>query len=426
MITYLKKFSDSAEMRNIFWMIADRIWRMIISLVVGVWVVRYLGPDNFGKINYVSAFVAIATVFVNLGMESFLIKEIVANPTRKHDIIATSFKLRFLFAFIVFIGILLLFWITNEPNISFILFFLLVAPLFTTSFAIVDLLFQAELKSRITIIVRNIFFVLSAGCKIVAILTQQSIFVFALLTIIDIALADIFLFFLYKAKFSIKSSGKTGWDEALDILKKCMPFLLSNIAVVIYMRIDQVLLGKLASVKEVGYFSAVTKVAEIFYFIPLVITGSLYGLLINTRNASFLEYKRVARKIFYFLLCSSILISLVISLAAPSIITFLFGEAFVNSIILLQAYIWVVVFIFAGVAFNQLLVIEEYNGIIFYKTFIGLVLNILFNLMLIPSLGAMGAVIATVITQFVSSIGANFLFMNSRKVFSYYLPTKDL
>lgn len=416
----LKKLLGSAEVRNIFWMVADRIWRMVIGLLVGAWVVRYLGPDNYGQINYVLAFIGIATVVVNMGMESFLIKELVTDPESKTKIIHAAFQLRLAMAVTMFC--LLLIWVlaAGEPLQVLWLFFILVPQLLTTSFTVADLFFQAELKSRITIVCRNVFFVLGALLKVIAILTHQNIYVFAALTIFDLILADIFLFFYYRQKFGKTSPVKIDMSYLKALWKKSIPFLLSNVAIVLYMKIDQILLGKLASVKEVGFFTAATKVAEIFYFIPLVITGSLYGLLINSKKDSVKKFTSTARILFFSLAGLALLISVLISVITEPIVMLLYGSKFLDSANILQVYIWATVAIFGGVAFNQLLVIENLSHAILYKTLIGVLLNIILNVVLIPGYGAMGAAIATIITQFISSIVANFFFPKTRSVFLGY------
>jgi polysaccharide transporter, PST family len=415
------RLKKSAEFQNIFWMVSDRLWRMITSLIVGVWVIRYLGPDNYGIINYVLAFIGIATVITSFGMESFLIKELVNMPERKGELIYSGFVLRILASAVMFLALLAVLYYTNEPAKIFLLFFLLVPQLFTNAFSIVDLAFQAELQSRITIISRTASFILGAILKLLAIFTHQGIYVFAVLMMSDIVVADIFLFFYYKKKHSTFLFKNLRVSYVKEIFFKSIPFLISNVAIVFYMKIDQILLGKLTSTKEVGYFTASTKVTEVFYFIPLVITGSMFGLLINSRKESAGKYLNKSRIIFFSFLGLSLLISIAISLLSAPIISLLFGSTFLPSVEVLQVYIWTVVFVFAGVAFNQILVIENMQVVVLYKTLIGVCINVILNLLLIPGYGALGAAMATIVTQFVSSVGANFFFKNSRELFLSYL-----
>lgn len=393
---------------------------MVISLVVGVWVIRYLGPDQYGQLNYVMAYVGIAVVLVALGMDSFLIRELVNTPERKSEIIHTAFVLRIIIAGISFLGLISILYFSGESKQVFLLFFLVVPQLFSSAFSVVDLAYQADLKSRITIIARNSFFVFGAVLKTIAIITHQNLYVFATLMVLDIVLADIFLFCYYRSRYAKTQLNGITKAYTRELLFKALPFALSSVAIIVYMKVDQILLKKLASTKEVGYFTAATKVAEVFYFIPLVVTGSLFGMLVSAKKTSLKKYLLAQRKIFFFLVVLSILISVIVFIFSSIIIQLLFGTEFLASMDVLQLYIWSVIFIFAGVAFNQLLVIEEMQHIILYKTLIGVGLNILLNIILIPDYGAVGAAVATVITQFISSIAINFLFRKSRLLFLNY------
>lgn len=419
-ISLLKRFTGSAEFKNISWLISDRIWRMAISLIVGIWVVRYLGPDNYGFINYVLAYIGIGTVVSNMGMESFLVKEITVHPNQRQHIIFSGFLLRVIASVLVLISLLLILYFTNEPAGVFLMLALVVPQLLSSPFAIVDLAFQADLKSRVTVVHRNVCFVLVSILKIVAIFTNQNVYVFGLLTAMDIVIADILLFYYYKRRYSglFSLTPDIGYIKALA--SKAIPFLLSNVAIVIYMKVDQVLLGKLSLKSEVGYFAAATKVAEIFYFIPLVVTGSLFRLLSTAKKDSLEKYIKTVRQIFYYLLLGATAISLLIFAFSVPIVSFLFGSEFLPAVPVLQVYIWSLIFIFIGVAFNQLLVMEDLSRMILYKTLAGLILNILLNLILIPKYGALGSAVATLFTQFVSTVASNWWLPKANKVFGYY------
>jgi polysaccharide transporter, PST family len=419
-ISIAKRLSSSSEFKNISWLVFDRVWRLSISLFVGVWLTRYLGPDNFGKINYVLAFVGIAGVISSLGMESFLIKELTYDSANKNDILSSAFLLRLAVALFVFIFLLILFFFTNEPRYNFLLFFILAPQLLSNPFGIVDYALQSDLKARVTVIFRNTFFLIVAALKIVSIVNRWSIYSIAVLMVLDVYLGDLSLFFYFLKKNQKFSPFKINKSYIKELSVKSVPFLMSNVAIVIYMKVDQILLGKLSSPLQVGYFTAATKITEIFYFVPLIITGSLFKLLIEAKKESRERYLKYSRIIFFSFLAASILISVVVSCFSSQIVVHLFGEKFVDSIGVLKTYNWCLVPIFCGVAFGQLLVIEDCQSIVLYKTIIGVALNILLNIVLIPKYGAFGAAIATIITQFISSIAANLFFTKSRILFFDY------
>jgi len=62
---------------NSFWVILDKVIRMLGGLIVGVWVTRYLGPYNFGKLNYATSIIVICLPLVNMGMNNIVLTELI-------------------------------------------------------------------------------------------------------------------------------------------------------------------------------------------------------------------------------------------------------------------------------------------------------------------------------------------------------------
>ena len=65
---------------NISWLFADKIFHLGMGLVVGVWVARYLGPEQYGVINFATAFVALFATFSSLGLQNIVVRDLVQNP----------------------------------------------------------------------------------------------------------------------------------------------------------------------------------------------------------------------------------------------------------------------------------------------------------------------------------------------------------
>ena len=89
---------NSADLRkisiNILWLAIDKILRMGVGLFVGVWIARYLGPEQFGTLNYSVAFVAIVGAFASFGLDSLVIRDIVRYPDRSGELLGTTVSLR--------------------------------------------------------------------------------------------------------------------------------------------------------------------------------------------------------------------------------------------------------------------------------------------------------------------------------------------
>ena len=85
----LNYFSKKKEVINASWLIIGRVVQMILSFVVGIFTARFLGPSNYGLINYGLAFVTFFVAFCNLGINSILVKEIVDSPEESGTILGT-------------------------------------------------------------------------------------------------------------------------------------------------------------------------------------------------------------------------------------------------------------------------------------------------------------------------------------------------
>ena len=77
--------------KNIFWLFFDKFIRVIISLFVGVWIAKYLGPEQFGTVNYSLAIIGLFGPLISLGLNEIVVKELINEPNNKHKIIGSTF-----------------------------------------------------------------------------------------------------------------------------------------------------------------------------------------------------------------------------------------------------------------------------------------------------------------------------------------------
>lgn len=89
---------------------------MILQFFVSLATARYLGPSNFGTINYVAAFVSFFSSIASLGLAVVVIKEVSLNRYDNNEIIWTSIWLRFGTAILSTISIVALMFITNRDD----------------------------------------------------------------------------------------------------------------------------------------------------------------------------------------------------------------------------------------------------------------------------------------------------------------------
>ena len=414
------KFKSKASypvIRNIFWLSFDKVFKLLIGLFVGIWVARYLGPSQLGELNYVLAIITILVTIVNLGMDGFLIKEIIEHPTQKNDYLGTSFIMRLLLIPLVLATVVLYFYQIGLSSNYFSLLGFLSLYVIITPFDLIDLDFQSRLQSKKTVVAKNIAYILGAIAKIYLIIHNKSLIWFAASMGIETILSYIFLTIFYQANNNILH---WTFNKLLikDLLKIGWPFILSNLAVILYMRIDQVMIGYIIGEKELGLFSSVVKISDIFIFIPMAVASSYLPSLIAAKKEGERQFLESIQFFTNWMMRMSLLIALLISLFSSFIIEMLYGSEYASAGSILLIHIWSLIPIFLGVAGGQYLVIENLQKYNLIKTTLGLGSNVLLNLILIPRYGATGAATATIISYLISAILSNLIFKKTKMLFT--------
>lgn len=384
--------------KNTSWLLAGKL----LSLVVGFIIARYLGPYAFGDLSFADAFAALFAAVGTLGLDSFIIREIIQHPDKRDEILGTSLVMR-LAANAVLIPLAILTYLafrqlsTNETEVSLALLIALCssAALFK-SFNIIDSYFQSQVASKYVVQVQNVCLVLSTGVKIALIYNHAPVFYFAGALVFDSAILALGLLFIYKQKQLQLHTWTFNWTRAKSLIQQSWPLILTAVMISIYMKIDQVML-KSAGSKIVGIYSAAARISESWYFIPVAIVTSVFPAIIHARKTDIDRYQKRLQNLYDLLVAISLPVAILVSIFANQIIHVLYGNPYQGAGILLSIHIWSGIFVFLGSASSQFLLAEGYTLISFSRTTFGALVNVLLNLWLIPIYGALGASIATLI-----------------------------
>lgn len=384
---------------NTGWLFADKVVRMGVGLVVGVWIARYLGPRQFGLLNYATAFVTLFATVGSLGLDSIAVRDIVRYPENKNEILGTSFLLRLAggsLALVLAVASALV--VRPLDTLTHWLIFIIVAGTVFQSFDAIDYWFQSQVQSKYTVIAKNTAFLATAVLKIVFLINHASLIAFAIAGLIETALGSAGLLVAYKKHgYYLKSwSASLGWAQRL--LRDSWPLILSGMVIAVYMKIDQIMLGQMTGDREVGIYSAAVSISEVWYFIPTVVTSSVYPGLIKAYYVSEkLFYERLKMIMGYFF-WGALFLSIIITLFSPDIIRLLYGSKYADAAGVLSIHIYSGIIVSMSVIFSLKYSIDGTTRISFYGAFAGAVSNVLLNLWLIKIAGAQGAAVATVIS----------------------------
>jgi len=403
------RFQDRQNLKkiaaNIGWLSIDRIVRLGVGLIVGVWVARYLGPEQYGLFSYALAFAGLFGVLSTLGLDQIVIRDIVQNPANKDKIIGTAFVLRMAGGILATGAALIIMFIMRPgETLTLALVGIVAASMIFQSFDVIDFLFQAKVQSKYTVYAKNGAFLIMALVKVVLILTYAPLIAFALAGFAEITLGSCGLIVFYQRRVAHLRDWRVSFAQAKELLHVSWPLILSGLAITIYMKIDQVMLGNMVGEAEVGIYAAAVRISEVWYFIPMIITSSIYPSLAKLFQESEERFYDKLKQVMGYFFWGTLLISLIISAFSKQIIEILYGTAYARASGVLSIHIYAGIITSMGVVFSQKFILDGTTKISFYGTVVGALANVILNLWLLPLYGAYGAAIATVISYTIPMI----------------------
>ena len=422
----LSLLQSSSRLRGIIantgWLFADRILRMGVGLFVGVWVARYLGVEQFGVFNYASAFVGLFITISTLGLDGIVVRSIVREPEKRSLILGTVFWLKLFGGFVALVfAVSCIILVRRDDQLTISLVAILSSVGIFQAFDTIDLWFQSQVQSKYTVIAKNTAFVIITLVKVFLISTHAPLIAFAWSALGEVGLGAIGLMIYYKAVGYSPWLWSWSLPLAKTLLKESWPLIISGVTIMIYMKIDQIMLGQMVGDKAVGLYSAATRISEVWYFIPMAIASSVSPTIYAAKEVSEALYYRRIEQLIRMLVLISIIISVPMSFMSSTLITILFGSGYAEAGQILAIHIWASVFVFMGVATSPWFIAEGLTEFSFHRTLIGAIVNVVLNFLLIPSFAGIGAAIATVIAYAIAAFLANGLNLKTRKIFMIQL-----
>lgn len=412
-------------MANTGWLFADNFLKQVVNLLVGVFLARYLNPEGLGSLSIASVYMQLLNPIALLGINSIAIKEFVNNNEQSNKVIGTSFYLKLMSSLSAFI-ILVICAYVFEPNQLMRSYIIIVGLSYLLyPFQVIDFYFQANLKSKYTVLAQQISTVIAAALKIWGMINGYPIVFFVWLVLIELIVSTTLLLIIFKAKINL-FNWTFDMTLALRMLKESFPIIFTGFFIVIYMRVDQLMIQKMLDTESVGNFAAAIKLSEAFYVVPGIIAGSLFPAIINGLKISREEYLNRMQRLYSVFALVCILVSAVVILLGDFIVSVLYGEAYTQTSSVLKVHFCNSLFVFFGVAYSQAFIVEGLQRFTTINTIIGAVLNIVLNLYFIPKIGIVGSAIATLIAQFYSGFFCLLLFPKTRVHFKLMLNSFNI
>jgi len=383
---------------NTAWLLTEKIIRTLINFVVVAWIARYLGPAQFGVLSFAQSLLFLFAAVATLGVDNILIRELVSKKFAQGPLLFTSLALKLIAASIViavmFAG---LFAASIDAETKLIVFLISFSLLFQ-SCNVIEFFFQAKVRSRYIAFTNLLMVLISSTVKVWLILVEAPLIALAAVITLDaILVAALLLIFFVK-------SGEHFSDWTFDrviarqILKDGFPLFVSGTLVAIYLRIDQVLLHALIGPEVVGQYAVAIRLVDTYNIIPVAVASALNPAIIAAKGTA--NYLSRLQALYDLLIWSSIAAIMGSALLGAWFIQLMFGEVYRDAVLPFQIQMVSALFLAIGYVTNTWLIAENRQVHMLIRSALGILVNVLLNLMLIPVFGPVGAAVATLVTQF--------------------------
>ena len=406
-----------AAVRNVGWLTIEKLLRIPAAVLTTVIIARYLGPNDFGALSYAMALLSLFAIFGGLGLNQILLREFNLHAKNADQLMTASVTAIFFAATFSSIIINIIALTFLDPNVAS----LVAVGTGILYLKISDVLFcyfDADVRAKVYIKPQLLFLTIAVLVKISLVQFEFSVIYFMLVNVLEpLGVILTVTYKLYIEKHSSLANWKLNHRLMKKLLKDSWPLAITALAVSLYMKVDQLMIGSILGLEEVASYTIAVKITEMTYFIPSVIILSYFPQLQKTYAISEKEFEHEFRKIIFGTIIFTILIISIVTIAADDLILLLYGENYSSASDLIKIYILNLLFVSFGIVGGKWYILKNLQKISMYRAFLGVFINIPLNLIFIEHFGANGAAISSVISFSIVGLFSDLILPQTRRVF---------
>ena len=399
---------QNKNIANAAWIIGCKIVQALMGVLISMLTARYLGPSNFGLINYASAIVAFVAPIATLGLSHIIVQEIVYSPEAEGKILGSSITMSLVSSILCMVGVVSFAMVTNPNDHETLLVCALYSLLlFSNALELIQYWFQAKLMSKYTAVVSVIAYLLISLYKAILLFTKKSIYWFAVSNALDHLMIGVVLLVIYYHKGSNRLQFSFDWAKKL--FAKSRYFIVSSMMVTIFAQTDKVMLRFMINDAATGIYSAASACAGMTSFFFAAIIESMRPTIVECKKQGSLSYETNICRLYSMIIYLSLAQSVAMTMLAEPIIWILYGRAYAASVPALRIVVWHTTFSYIGAVRNVWMLAEEKQRYLWIINLSGVLTNTVLNLLLIPLWGLAGAALASVMTQLVTNFFISYI-----------------
>ena len=404
--------------KNASWIIISRIIQAVLGLAISMLTARYLGPDNYGLINYAASLVNFIMPVVFLGLNNTLVQELTRAPEKEGQIMGTSIAMSMVSALCCIAGVWIFAYFANMGETTTIVVCMLYSLILI--FQVLDLIqywFQSKLMSKYSSIAALCSYLAVSVYKIFLLVTHKSVHWFAVSNTLDYLIISVSLLVLYRRLGGQKLS--VSLPLAKYLFSRSRLFIATGLMVAIFAQTDKIMLKQMIDSAATGFYSAAAACAGLTGFVYAAIIDSFRPVIFQAHKESEERFELNLIRLYSIIIFLSLAQSLGMTLLARPIIFILYGKAYAASVNALRIITWYVTFSYMGSVRTIWILSHDLQRYLWIINLSGAMLNVVLNFLLIPVIGIYGAALASFATQFFTNFIINFIIKPMR-------PNNDL
>lgn len=409
--------------RNLIWAVIGKIVTLFGSFFVGIIVARYLGPEQYGLMNYVISYVALFQILAIFGLDSIEIREESKHEQRFTTIIGTAFCLKVVFAIITMALVIVTSFIQEVDGYVTLMVCLYSLSMIANSFSVIKNYFTAILQNEYIVKSEIARTVISITFKIALLLLHASLGWFILATTLDTFILAGGYITSYKSKIGSIKQWKFDIDEAKHLLCESYPLMFTSAAVMIYQRIDQVMIGQMIDKEAVGFFSVASRFVDFLIYIPFILADTITPVLVKIREESENRYIERAQRFMNVTFWLSVIAACITSAVSYWLVLYLFSEAYIPSVPILQILAFKAAAVALSTTAGKLIIIEGKQKYAIFRDCFGCFVCVALNLYFLPIYGTIAAAIIAIISNIVAGYISDLFIPPYRKIFMMQTKT---
>lgn len=408
---------------NAGWIIGCKVIQSLLNLLIGLITARYLGPSNYGIISYVASVVAFAMPIMQLGLRHTIVNEFVKTPDREGAVLGTALMLNIISAVFCMVGCVGFVMMVNAGEKETILVCALYSlTLIFNATEMTQYWFQSKLLSKYPSIAALVAYVAVAIYKIYLLITQKSVVWFAFSNVIDYFLISIILIVIYRKVGGQRLS--VDWRIGKELLSTSKHYIIPSLMVVIFQNTDKIMIKQMIGEEETGFYSAAITCIGISAFVFTAIIDTARPVILEEKTQNPELYEKRVIQLYSIITCLSLAQSIGMTVLAKPIVLLLYGSEYSKTAGILAVAVWYNTFGHYGSVRNIWILAEEKQKYLTGINVAGALSNVVLNFFFIRIWGAVGAAVASVITQFFTNVITGFILKPIRR--NNYLMLKSL